>query len=162
MIGWRLPGAVCFVLAACATACATGTGSPGDDSPLVDSGNGVGPDAPSSPPDAATPSRDSAPPPTVDSGPPNPHEDAAPSFDAAALDGNIGDVEVPDAIPDVYVPPGTSVCDYLGSAGDFAKYVGECLLFESIAAPCASGCPSGSCCGALCTNGSDEAVCLPE
>jgi hypothetical protein len=84
--------------------------------------------------------------------------DSQQGVDSAVVDTGIPDV----LIPDVNVPPGTMICNYLGSAGDFAQYVAECLIFKSSATACASGCAAGSCCGAICENSSNQAVCLPQ
>jgi hypothetical protein len=125
----------------------SGTGTP--DSGATDAGghdSGLGMDS-AAPPDTGT----------LDSGRPDSGAvDSGVVLDATGVD--VADV----VIPDVAVPPGTVVCDYLGnSGGNLVVYIAECGLFGSSAPPCSGGCTGSSCCGALCTNSSNEAVCLP-
>jgi hypothetical protein len=161
MIGRSVGTVLLIVVIACPfAACATGT----DDS----SGGTVSDAAPSNTPDTApstspTDQPDGARPQpdtgtNVDSSTPNPYADSGLSYDGASFDVNVSDV----TIPDVYVPPGTTACNYFGDNGaDLAKYIAECAVFESVAVTCAGGCPSGSCCAALCTNSSNAPLCLP-
>jgi hypothetical protein len=77
----------------------------------------------------------------------------ASGFDAYGADSNV-------IIPDVYVPPGTTTCNYNGSL--FAQYVSECLIYKSGATLCSAGCSTSDCCGVLCQNSSNQHVCLPK
>jgi hypothetical protein len=89
--------------------------------------------------------------------------DSGTGVDSQVVDSSVLDTGIPDVvIPDVSVPPGTTTCNYLGSASDFAQYVAECLVLQSIAGPCSAGCAAGSCCGAICQNSNNQAVCLPK
>ncbi len=151
--------------ASCATSVLTDSGG---DSAVVPPGDGGGGDATMPPGSDSGQTGDRGP--ASDSG--GMHMDSTAPFDSGTtfdtgfvFDASGLDISIPPdvSIPDVNVPDGSAVCDYFGGGGgNFVKYVGECALFSSIASQCSAGCPSGTCCAALCLDSNNNPLCLPQ
>jgi hypothetical protein len=176
-MGWRHIAGICLLLSGSAAAgCATGADDSGTfpddaaigtdpDAPVTEAGDGGSHADSGSPTGVDSSTIDTAKP--ADTGTTMQADstvvDSGGGIDSQVIDTALPDTGIPDVvIPDVAVPPGTTTCNYLGSAGDFAQYVAECLIFKSSASECSGGCAAGQCCGALCQNSSNQAVCLPQ
>jgi hypothetical protein len=166
-MGWRhVAGFGLLGMGACFAGCANGGQDYGSDDATV----GTDPDATMTQEGGDGGSSADSSPSKVDSSAPDTGKasdsGSAGQVDSAVIDtgsqivdsGSVVDV----ILPDVFVPPGTTTCNYLGSTSLFAQYVAECLIFKSGATQCSAGCSASDCCGVLCQNNNNEAVCLPK